>query len=135
MWKFAEPITYIRSDGSLRVAVGATATIFEADTATLATLYEDDETTTKSNPLVADAAGLVECKLANGTYDIVFSNGSSSQTVAGLIAFDPAGGGTYDPTNVAITGGTINGVTIGNATPPSGVMVNLQVTGNFSNKP
>jgi Pgp3 C-terminal domain len=91
--KFTETLTAQRSNGLIAPAPGATATIYIGGGMTLATLYEDDESTTMTNPLTADASGFVQCKLANGKYDIVFSNGAGSVTVDGYVAFDPADGG------------------------------------------
>lgn len=124
MQKFAETIAFKRTNGSLAVMAGATATIYLTGTATLASLYEDDEVTSKLNPLISDANGLVQCKIPNGKYDIAYSNGGEVELIPGVSFSD--GGGTYDPTNVSITGGTINGVAIGQTNPARGKFTNLR---------
>jgi hypothetical protein len=132
MQKFVETITFKKGNGSLGVSAGLTATIYDAGTTNLSTLYADDEVATLTNPLSSDANGLVQCKLANGTYDIVYSTGAASLTVSGVVAYDPDGA-AYNPAAVAITGGTINGVTIGGTSPPNATLNNLTVNGDFHN--
>lgn len=99
-----------------------------ANPSTLALIYADDETTTKTNPLGSDENGFVSAKLANGTYNIVVGSGDTAVTIAGYVAFDPA-----DGSSVKITGGTIDGVTIGGTTPPNGTFNDVTVNGTFDN--
>lgn len=46
--------------------------------------------------------------------------------------FTPPSGGNYDPSAVAITGGTINGTPIGDATPSTGSFTALASIGDFT---
>ena len=50
--------------------VGATVRVFTSGTTTLATLYEDNESTPKTNPLTTDNNGEFSFKAADGEYDI-----------------------------------------------------------------
>jgi hypothetical protein len=132
MYKYVETIALPKSNGSLSVMAGATATIYVAGTSTLATLYADDEVTHLTNPLICDANGLVQCKLDNGTYDISYSNGGSTLLIPQAVKVTSAG--AYDPANVAITGGTINGVDIGQNTPAKAKFTDLYWNGDSGYK-
>lgn len=91
MQKFADTLGYKNSRGAIAVAPGSLLSIYIGGTGTLATLYADDQVTTIANPQTADANGLVQCKVANGTYDFVYSNGVGNVRVNGVVAYDPAG--------------------------------------------
>lgn len=54
---------------------GATLRVYLAGTSTLATLYEDNESTTKTQPLTTDNNGEFSFKAADGDYDIVVDAG------------------------------------------------------------
>lgn len=56
-----------------QVFPGATVTVYETGTLTLATLYSDGSSTPKSNPFTATSEGWVEFYTAAGVYDIRFS--------------------------------------------------------------
>ncbi|MDN3273399.1 hypothetical protein QWJ07_04030 [Frankia sp. RB7] len=133
MQKFTETTAFQKSNGDLAVLAGANVFVFVANSSTLATLFDDDETTHKLNPLASDANGLAQFKLANGTYDFQYSNGGLVVTVPGVIAYDPVDAGAYDPSNVAITGGTIDGVVIGGSGPANATFNDVTVNGNFKN--
>jgi hypothetical protein len=53
--------------------VGANVTVFLTGTSSLATLYNDAESATISNPQTTDGAGRVAFKVADGEYDIQVS--------------------------------------------------------------
>lgn len=94
MYKFEQ--TILNNEG--QPIVGAQVSVFVTGTSTLATLYEDDQTTTKTNPLTSDATGFVSCKAINGKYDYlvaVLVNGSyqTVRRVNGVIFDDPSEGG------------------------------------------
>lgn len=79
------------TDGSrLRAVGGASVYVYLAGTSTLATLYEDNETSTKANPITASGEGEYAFKAANGTYDIVAIFGTSQDRTDGVVLFDPA---------------------------------------------
>ncbi len=92
MQKFAETITRENARGFL-IPVQGQVTVYLANTATLASIYDDDDVTPLNNPLTADVRGLVQFKLANGNYDFVFSNGLGEVRVDGVVAFDGVSGG------------------------------------------
>lgn len=54
-----------------------------------ATLYEDDGTTPKDNPLTSDSNGLVEAKVEAGTYDFVITNADFSDTIEDVVIANP----------------------------------------------
>ena len=80
--------------------LGASVAIYEEGTRTFVSLYEDDEVTTKPNPLTTDAAGMWECKLVRGTYDIEVSYAGQSYTWEGFStpSVGPADGSVTGPT-------------------------------------
>lgn len=91
--------------------IGATVTVYIANTQTLATIYSDDASTVLANPTTSDTSGYFQFKLDPGEYDIVIEkSGSFSRHITGYVVFS-----SFDPTDVDITGGTIDGVTIGSA--------------------
>lgn len=85
MHKFAETIAKKTSRGFLQVVQG-TLTVYESGTGNLASLYADDGTTPLLNPLNADTEGLVECKMHDGIYDLVFNDGVSEKRIDGYVA-------------------------------------------------
>lgn len=85
MHKLADTIAVKRSNGLLAPAAGATLAVYVANSQTLATLYEDDEVTVKTNPLTANSNGLVECKIENGAYDLTYNNGIAEETIEGVV--------------------------------------------------
>jgi len=73
-----------------RAVQGATVAIYETGTSTLAALFEDDETTAKSNPLTSNEYGLVQARIANGQYDFqVTVNGTAGPRINGVELYDP----------------------------------------------
>lgn len=130
MQKFVVTIAFQKPNGDLAVLVGANATLYVAGTSTLATLY-DDHGSEIGNPAASDSNGLVQFSLDVGSYDISYGNGGAVVFIPN--AFTVVSSSSYDPTNVAITGGTINGVTIGGSSPPNATLNNVTVNGNFKN--
>lgn len=55
-------------------AVGVQATVYVGETGALASLFESNGTTPKSNPVTTDAKGFYSFSLADGDYRIVFSS-------------------------------------------------------------
>ena len=55
---------------------------------------------------------------------------SVSKSANGVLTVTNSSPNTYDPTNVAITGGTINNTVIGGTTPSTGKFTTLEATGN-----
>jgi hypothetical protein len=90
MQKFSDTLAYETSRGLLAVAPSAQVAVYTSGSDDLATAYADDETTHLTNPVQADDEGLVAFKLANGTYDFVYSNAGGQKRVDGVVAFDAA---------------------------------------------
>jgi len=57
-------------DDAGNAIVGASVYVYDVGTTNAATIYEDDETTTKSNPLTTDSNGQYMFKANDGDYDI-----------------------------------------------------------------
>lgn len=70
------------------VLPGATVTVTITSSGATATIYEDDESTPKSNPGTADGSGRFEFKAANSEYDVKFKLGSYSYTLTSLVLND-----------------------------------------------
>ena len=60
---------------------GVAVYIYTAGTGVAATLYENDETTTKSNPIITDNTGLVDFKIPSGNYDFRYVKGDFDKTI------------------------------------------------------
>lgn len=84
MQKYFNNVTNKRGDALSGVSVS----VFEAGTSTLATLYEDDETTTKTNPLATNSDGEFEFKAVNGVYDLLIARTGDEQNLDGVVLFD-----------------------------------------------
>jgi hypothetical protein len=82
------PITVANEDGS--PAVGATVQVRDHYSGLNLTLYEDNETTTKANPVVVGASGIAEFKIQNSVIDVIVTNGASTRTVSALKVSDGA---------------------------------------------
>lgn len=81
-----QKFTYTALSAEGKPLLGAQVSVFTGGTSTLATLYMDDGTTTKTNPLSSNTNGFVEAKVADGTYDIMTSYGGVSIRVNGFVA-------------------------------------------------
>lgn len=72
-----------------RAIPAATVSVYRSGTGALATLYEDNELTTKGNPVTADANAEYSFRAANGRYDIVVSKaGYQSHTMTNVELYD-----------------------------------------------
>lgn len=81
-------LTLIDDEG--RPVSGASVSIYQGGTSTLAACYDDDETTTVTNPLTTDSDGLAQCHLANGKYDYTATkDGVTLSEVTGQVFYDP----------------------------------------------
>lgn len=79
------------SDAGLTVAAGATVTIRDSDTLSLATLYTDRAGgTTKSNPVTADADGFFRAYVDAGRYNITATYSGDTQTFNDVVTTDDA---------------------------------------------
>ena len=67
--------------------------------------------------------------VSGGVKSINFVGASVTATNSGDDVTVSVAGSVYDPTNVAITGGNINGTTIGGTTPAAGTFTTLTATG------
>lgn len=63
---------------------GATVTVYESDGITEATIYENDETTTKTNPITTTGNGIATAKIPDGEYNIEIAYSGFSSTIQGL---------------------------------------------------
>ena len=70
--------------------------------------------------------------VSGGVKSINFVGASVTTTNSGDDVTVSVAGSVYDPTNVAITGGNINGTTIGGTTPAAGTFTTLTATGQTS---
>jgi len=74
----------------VKVAAGATVTVYLAGTTTKATIYSDDGVTTKSNPITADSLGRFFFYSASARYDITISGTQiTTFTLPNQVLFDP----------------------------------------------
>ncbi|WP_342150226.1 hypothetical protein [Methylorubrum sp. SB2] len=87
MQKFTSTITD-QGTGAVKALQGAQVYIYQGGSNNLATIYQDNETTGRTNPLITDEYGFVECKIPNGTYDIYVATGTIVKKIAGFCAFD-----------------------------------------------
>lgn len=100
---------------------GAKVYVLVQGTSTQATIYSDNGVTSVAQPLTTDALGNFGFYAANGRYTVnIYYNGVLSGTVADVLLEDPA-----DAETVKITGGTIDGTTIGATTPSTGTFTTL----------
>ena len=82
------PITVSNEDGS--PAVGATVQVRDHYSGLNLTLYEDNETTTKANPITVPASGIAEFKIQNSVIDVIATNGAVTRTTNALKVSDGA---------------------------------------------
>jgi hypothetical protein len=119
---------------------GAAVAVYEAGTSSLAALFEEDETTLKTNPLTANELGFVYAKVPNGTYDILVDG---EITIPGQVFYDPADSSgsfaTLEVGDLTVTGDlALNAALTGPLKAASGAVsaaaINLsgsEVTGNL----
>jgi hypothetical protein len=67
---------------------GATVQVKDSSSGANAPIYEDDEVTIKTNPLVCNASGICSFKINDGKYDIVTTSGVYTGTETQLSIFD-----------------------------------------------
>lgn len=95
MEHFTRPL----QDQNGRAISGATVTVYNAGTTTLATIYSDNGATTKANPFTTGVDGLYDFYAANGVYDLVFAkpgyffDPAKTRRVAVMDINDGGGGG------------------------------------------
>jgi len=82
------PVTVTDSDGS--ASVGATVLVRDAYSGASLTLYEDNETTTKTNPITVGATGVVGFKINNSVVDLIITAGAIIVTQTALKISDGA---------------------------------------------
>lgn len=82
------PVTVANEDGT--PAVGATVQVRDHYSGVNLTLYEDNETTTKTNPIVVGSTGIAEFKIQNSVIDVIITNGADTKTVSSLKVSDGA---------------------------------------------
>jgi hypothetical protein len=82
------PITVSNEDGS--PAQGATVQVRDAYSGLNLTLYEDNETTTKTNPITVGTSGIAEFKIQNSVIDVIVTNGAATRTIPALKVSDGA---------------------------------------------
>lgn len=67
-----EHLSQALQDQNGRAISGATVTVYQSGTATLATLYSDNGVTVKPNPFTTGIDGIYDFYAADGVYDLVF---------------------------------------------------------------
>lgn len=82
------PVTVSNEDGT--PAAGATVQVRDHYSGANLTLYEDNETTTKTNPVTVGSTGVASFKIQNSVIDLIITNGADTQTVTALKISDGA---------------------------------------------
>jgi hypothetical protein len=96
--------TYFAQDASGNIMPGATVTVYEAGTATLATGLQDESGSPLANPFTADSYAKVAFYAPDGLYDItVVGNGRTVTIRAQFVSVD---GASVLRTDLAATGGS-----------------------------
>lgn len=67
----------------------ASVSIFDTGTNNLASIFDDDEVTPKTNPLSANSLGLVQAMVPNGKYDILVMRNGVSERINKEVFYDP----------------------------------------------
>lgn len=95
--------TYFAQDASGNIMPGATVTVYEAGTATLATGLQDESGSPLANPFTADSSAKVAFYAPDGLYDItVVGNGRTVTIRAQFVSVD---GASVLRDDLAATGG------------------------------
>lgn len=101
-------LTLIDDEG--RPVSGASVSIYEGGTSTLAACYDADETTAVTNPLTTNSDGYAECYLANGKYDYTaVKDATTLKEVTGEVFYDPddaAGVGVFEDDTFTVKNAT-----------------------------
>lgn len=111
---------------------GAKVRVFEADGETPANLFKDPDMEVAVGFVLTDRFGRYVAYVPTGVYTVKIAYGDqeyvfeSIDVVAAADAGGGGGGGDYDPANVEITGGTIDGVNIGGTDPGAGTFTTLE---------
>lgn len=96
--------TYFAQDASGNIMPGATVTVYEAGTATLATGLQDESGSPMANPFTADSSAKVAFYAPDGLYDItVVGNGRTVTIRAQFVSVD---GASVLRADLAATGGS-----------------------------
>jgi hypothetical protein len=93
--------------GSGKARPGASVSIFQANTTTLAALYADDDVTVVTNPVIANGLGQVSVRVATGLYDVSMQfDGNPASVVEDVAAMQPtdAGGGMTQSGDLIVGG-------------------------------
>ena len=113
-----------------RPLVGGAVYTFAQGTTTPKSTYKDRaQTQSNTNPITLDSAGTA-AMWGVGAYTMVVQNSIGATVWSGDSAAD-----NYDPTAVAMTGGTIDGVAIGQTAPAAGKFTTLTITGGIDGTP
>ena len=97
--------TYFAQDASGNIMPGATVTVYEAGTATLATGLQDESGSPLANPFTADSSAKVAFYAPDGLYDItVVGNGRTVTIRAQFVSVD---GASVLRGDLAATGGSV----------------------------
>ena len=96
--------TYFAQDASGNIMPGATVTVYEAGTATLATGLQDESGSPLANPFAADSSAKVAFYAPDGLYDITVAGNSRTVTIrAQFVSVD---GASVLRADLAATGGS-----------------------------
>lgn len=78
--KYFDSVLSTNATGKTQPVASASVYVYEQGTNTLATIYEDDGTTTKTNPLTTDSNGNYEFRVEDGAYDIRITFSGTDKT-------------------------------------------------------
>ena len=102
---------------------GASVTVYQQGTLTLATIYSDNGVTTKANPTTTDAYGRFSFYAADGRYDLTVSgSGLTTTTQSDILLEDPTYANAMTLSSLILAGSTSGLTTIVAAAIASGTL-------------
>ena len=140
---FYDAVLKKNTDGSTSVVQGAAISVYLTGTTTLATLYENDGTTSQINPMASDANGNYSFRVDTGTYDFRIVYTGYDETFNNIVAGGSVGDvvGAASSTDNALarfdstTGKVIqNGVVIASDTGSLSGVENITLSGTVDGR-
>lgn len=90
-------------DAKGNVLNGAQVFVYDAGTTTAVTIYENNESTTKGNPITTGADGVATAKVPRGSYDVKVVSSAATETIEDIRLIDPDDGlNIYNGTTVTV---------------------------------